>query len=81
MIEHIHALMDEARIQLSRYRDLERSQYSESAILTREGRLERLTLRRNILQKEAWLTWAEEVLMQLNIMESTESHPRVAASL
>ncbi|MDD1782106.1 PadR family transcriptional regulator [Enterovibrio sp. ZSDZ35] len=79
MIEHMHALMDEARIELSQHRDVERSQYSESAILTREGRLERLTLRRNILQKEAWLTWAEEVLMQLNMMESEQRFPRVAS--
>lgn len=79
MIEHMHALMDESRLQLSQYRDIERSQYADSALLTREGRLERLTLRRNILRKEAWLTWAEEVLFELNAME-TMSMSKKAAS-
>lgn len=69
MIEHINVLIDESRLQLSQYRTQERNQTLFSADLTREERLERLTLRRNILLKEAWLAWAEEVLSELNTME------------
>ncbi|MEZ8141293.1 transcriptional regulator [Enterovibrio norvegicus FF-33] len=80
MIEHMHALIDESRMQLSQYRDLERNQYSDSSLLTREGRLERLTLRRNILRKEAWLTWADEVLLELAAMEATMANQKAFAS-
>ncbi|MDD1795941.1 PadR family transcriptional regulator [Enterovibrio makurazakiensis] len=80
MIEHMHALIDESRMQLSQYRDLERSKYSDSSLLTSESRLERLTLRRNILRKEAWLTWADEVLIELSAMEVATPHQRAVAS-
>ncbi|MBE1275970.1 MULTISPECIES: PadR family transcriptional regulator [Enterovibrio] len=78
MIQHMHALIDESRLQLSQYRDLEKNHYADSALLTRDGRLERLTLRRNILRKEAWLTWAEEVLIELNAMEASVLEPKLA---
>ncbi len=68
MIEHMQNLVNESRHQLNFFRDLEKNKYQNSNGLAREARLERLTLRRNILQKEAWLGWAEEVLIELRKM-------------
>lgn len=73
MIEHIHALIDESRLQLVQYRNLERNQFSGAVNLSREAELERLTLRRKIILKEAWLVWAEEVLRELNAMETADT--------
>lgn len=73
MIEHIHILIDESRVQLNHYRSQDCIQFSNTQNLTRLERLEHLTLRRNIILKEAWLTWAEEVLTELNAMEASSS--------
>ncbi len=75
MIEHMRTLLTESRHQLTAYQELERKQYGNICELSREERLERLTLRRNILQKEAWLSWAEEVLTELQqfILESSQN--------
>ena len=73
MIEHMQNLVDESRHQLNFYHELERSQYQGVGTLTRENRLERLTLRRNILQKEAWLVWADEVLAELRLLAPSSS--------
>lgn len=73
MIEHIHALIDESRVQLNHYRSQECIQFTNAQNLTRDERLEHLTLRRNIILKEAWLVWAEEVLNELNAMEASTS--------
>lgn len=78
MIEHIHSLIDESRLQLLQYRNQERSQFSGIDNLTREENIERLTLRRNIILKEAWLTWAEEVLIELKTMEELDAAAKLA---
>lgn len=73
MIEHMRALIDESRLQLLQYRNQERNQFSGITHSTREGQLERLTLRRNIILKEAWLVWADEVIVELNTMALTDT--------
>ncbi|MEL7367241.1 MAG: PadR family transcriptional regulator, partial [Pseudomonadota bacterium] len=34
--------------------------------LDKQQRLERLTLRRNLLLRQAWIEWAQEVLTELD---------------
>lgn len=66
MIEHIQNLIDESRHQLARFIELEKTHYANPEKLSRELRLERLALRRNILRSQAWLEWADEVILELN---------------
>jgi PadR family transcriptional regulator AphA len=37
-------------------------------MMDKQQRLERLTLRRNLLTRQAWIEWAEETLAELNAM-------------
>ncbi|EEY45047.1 transcriptional regulator PadR family [Vibrio mimicus VM223] len=37
-------------------------------MLDKQQRLERLTLRRNLLVRQAWIQWADEVLAELSAM-------------
>ncbi|MHA2939301.1 PadR family transcriptional regulator [Vibrio sp. RC27] len=48
------------------YKEIEASHYAVTSTLDKHKRLERLTLRRNILIRSAWVEWAEEVLSELN---------------
>ncbi len=36
--------------------------------MDKQQRLERLTLRRNLLVRQAWIQWAEEVVAELDAM-------------
>lgn len=51
---------------LAHYQELEDTHYAQPETLTKQQRLERLTLRRNKLTHQAWIEWAEEVLVELN---------------
>ena len=50
---------------MAHYQEIENAYYSTPATLDKQQRLERLTLRRNLLVRQAWIEWAEEVLAEL----------------
>ncbi|RXJ73466.1 transcriptional regulator [Veronia nyctiphanis] len=79
MIEHLNDMVDDVRSSLSQLRDIENTRYSNPAMLSREARLERLTLRRGIFNREAWLGWSQEVLEELHQMNQQETESNVFA--
>ncbi|WP_034413156.1 PadR family transcriptional regulator [Candidatus Photodesmus blepharus] len=56
-------LIEESRKLVLSYQKIE-AKYS--AVLNKQQRLERLTLRRNLLLRRAWIVWAEETLSELD---------------
>ncbi len=62
-------LVEESRKLISHYKEIEAAYYATPATLDKQGRLERLTLRRNMILREAWITWAEEVLIELESLD------------
>ena len=77
MQQHIEALFEESRTLLNHYRGLEQSQFTDHQNLDRQARLERLTLRRNIHNRQATLAWAEEVQAELKELDSLEPPARL----
>ncbi len=73
MITHIRLLIEEAHLQLHQYRNQEKAQTERASNFRLEDKLEHLTLRRNIILKEAWVVWAEEVLKELNSLKNEAS--------
>ena len=63
---HLVALVKESHQLVTHYQEIEKTRYAKPAMLDNQQRLERLTLRRNLLIRQAWLTWADEVLAELN---------------
>lgn len=61
-------LIDESRRLVGHFKEIEAAYYATPESLDKYQKLERLTLRRNILAREAWITWAEEVLQELNVI-------------
>lgn len=61
-------LIEESRKLVSHYQDIESAYYANPAMMDKQQRLERLTLRRNLLTRQAWIEWAEETLAELNAM-------------
>ncbi|MDC0610112.1 PadR family transcriptional regulator [Vibrio sp.] len=59
-------LISESKKLVSHFKEIEAAYYATPESLDKQQRLERLTLRRNILAREAWVNWAEEVLEELN---------------
>ncbi|CAM2985239.1 PadR family transcriptional regulator [Vibrio rarus] len=47
------------------YKEIESTHYSDTRILSHKEKIERLTLRRNLLTREAWNEWATEVLGEI----------------
>ncbi|PJC85637.1 transcriptional regulator [Vibrio sp. HA2012] len=59
-------LIEESKQLVATYTELEANFYPNPATLSKQARLERLTLRRNLFMREAWINWAEEVLAELD---------------
>ncbi len=59
-------LIEDSKKLVNHYREIEAAYYATPVSLDKHQRLERLTLRRNILARGAWIEWAEEVLAELN---------------
>lgn len=59
-------LIGESRKLVAHYQEIEAAYYATPSILDKQQRLERLTLRRNLLLRQAWIDWAEEVLTELD---------------
>ncbi|MBF4283200.1 PadR family transcriptional regulator [Vibrio anguillarum] len=61
-------LVEESKKLVAHYKEIESAYYATPATLDKLQRLERLTLRRNLLVRQAWVDWAEEVLTELDAM-------------
>ncbi|MCE0493950.1 PadR family transcriptional regulator [Vibrio salinus] len=61
-------LISESKRLVDHFKEIEAAYYAAPETLDKHQRLERLTLRRNILAREAWIVWAEEALNELNII-------------
>ncbi|MGL4827810.1 MAG: PadR family transcriptional regulator [Vibrio sp.] len=61
-------LVEESRKLVAHYQEIESAYYANPTMLDKQQRLERLTLRRNLLVRQAWVQWADEVLADLNAM-------------
>lgn len=59
-------LIGESRKLVAHYQEIEAAYYATPSVLDKQQRLERLTLRRNLLLRQAWIDWAEEVLTELD---------------
>ena len=60
-------LVEESYKLVAHYQEIiEAAYYSTPNTLDKQQRLERLTLRRNLLVRQAWIQWAEEVLSELD---------------
>nr|WP_321459526.1 PadR family transcriptional regulator [uncultured Vibrio sp.] len=66
--EQLSELVEESRKLVSHYKEIEAAYYATPSTLDKQARLERLTLRRNLLLRETWITWAEEVLTELEVI-------------
>ena len=65
--QQLAELVEESRKLVSHYKEIESAYYSKPATLDKQQRLERLTLRRNLLVRQAWVE-AEEVLAELTAL-------------
>ncbi|NLS13494.1 PadR family transcriptional regulator [Vibrio sp. SM6] len=61
-------LIVESRKLVAHYKEIEAEYYPNPSSLNKQARLERLTLRRNLAMRQAWVEWAEEVVSELNQM-------------
>ena len=61
-------LVEESRKLVAHYQEIEAAYYANIAMLDKQQRLERLTLRRNLLLRQAWIQWADEVLAELEAL-------------
>ncbi|MFH0225832.1 PadR family transcriptional regulator [Vibrio furnissii] len=61
-------LIEESRKLVTHYNEIEAAYYANPAVMDKQQRLERLTLRRNLLVRQAWIQWAEEVVAELDAM-------------
>ncbi|WP_375752297.1 PadR family transcriptional regulator [Vibrio sp. HN007] len=66
--DQLTGLIEEAQKLVHHYKDIETKYYSSSQTMSKHARLERLTLRRNLLMREAWIEWAQEVRSELETM-------------
>ncbi|WP_299018341.1 PadR family transcriptional regulator [uncultured Photobacterium sp.] len=81
MQHQLEGLIDESYSLLNHYDALEKVYFSHYRNMTRQSRLERLTLRRAIHNRQAWIYWAEEVLQELKEMDCPEKSSEVELRL
>ena len=62
-------LVEESKKLVEHYNEIERAYYADTATLDKQQRLERLTLRRNLLMRKTWVEWAQEVLAELETQD------------
>ncbi len=62
----LNELVEESHKLVAHYQEIEAAYYANPAQLDKQQRLERLTLRRNLLLRQAWIDWAEEVIVELD---------------
>ncbi|WP_153445852.1 PadR family transcriptional regulator [Vibrio algicola] len=64
LIEQLERLIPENEALLLHYQQLD-ARYSLQSTLSASLRLERLTVRRNLIERQSWLTWAIDVKQEL----------------
>lgn len=74
MQHQLVSLIDESKALINHYRELERLHFGQLSQLDRQQRLDRLTLRRGIYVRQAWIQWAEEVLEELQMIDAPNSN-------
>lgn len=67
--EQVSILIGESKQLVNHYKEIEATHYGDPAKLDKNAKLERLTLRRNMIIREAWICWAEEVAAELKLMD------------
>lgn len=67
-LTQLRELVEESRRLVAHYQEIETAYYANPASLDKQQRLERLTLRRNLLTRQAWITWAQEVIAEFELM-------------
>ncbi|MCG7588676.1 PadR family transcriptional regulator [Photobacterium sp. OFAV2-7] len=72
MQQQLEALIQESHTLMNNYEELEKIYFPNHRTLSRQERLNRLTLRRGIHIRQAWVNWAEEALTELKEMDSAE---------
>ncbi|GAB6262717.1 PadR family transcriptional regulator [Photobacterium sp. CCB-ST2H9] len=79
MQQQLEALIEESHTLMNHYHELEKVHFANYKDMDRQSRLDRLTLRRGIHNRQAWIDWAEEVLAELKDMDSSESSVALSA--
>ena len=65
----LKGLVDESEKLVHHYQEIERGYYANMNTLDKQQRLERLTLRRNLVMRQAWIEWAKEVVNELDALD------------
>ncbi|MGF1760196.1 PadR family transcriptional regulator [Photobacterium sagamiensis] len=73
MQEQLEALIEESHSLMNNYEELEKVHFANYKEMDRQSRLDRLTLRRGMHNRQAWINWAEEVLAELKDLDSEAS--------
>ena len=73
MQEQLEALIEESHSLMNNYEELEKIHFANYKDMDRQSRLDRLTLRRGMHNRQAWINWAEEVLAELKDLDSEAS--------
>ncbi|MGR5064524.1 PadR family transcriptional regulator [Photobacterium sp. DNB22_13_2] len=73
MQQQLEVLIEESHTLINHYNEMEKIHFADHKNLDRQSRLDRLTLRRAIHNRQAWIDWAEEVLIELKDMDSAGS--------
>ncbi|MBC7001825.1 PadR family transcriptional regulator [Photobacterium sp. BZF1] len=73
MQQQLEGLIEESHTLINHYNEMEKIHFADHKSLDRQSRLDRLTLRRAIHNRQAWIDWAEEVLAELKDMDSAGS--------
>jgi PadR family transcriptional regulator, regulatory protein AphA len=67
-LQQLIGLVEESKKLVKHYKEIEAAYYAAPNSLDKLKRLERLTLRRNLLIRQAWVSWAEEVIEELTAL-------------
>ncbi|MGF1685318.1 PadR family transcriptional regulator [Photobacterium japonica] len=73
MQQQLEGLIEESHTLLNHYNEMENVHFADYRNMDRQSRLDRLTLRRAIHNRQAWIDWAEEVLVELKDMDAPGS--------
>ncbi|EAS41872.1 PadR family transcriptional regulator [Photobacterium profundum] len=77
MQQQLEALIEESHTLMGHYAELEKIHFANHKEMDRQARLDRLTLRRGVHNRQAWIYWAEEVLAELKDMDSADSDVQI----
>lgn len=73
MQQQLESLIEESHTLISHYNEMEKVHFADYKTMDRQSRLDRLTLRRAVHNRQAWIQWAEEVLTELKDIDGPNS--------